>query len=424
MKLVVFLNNLGLGGTEKAACRWAWGLKERGHEVSVLTLADGPRRAELEAHNIPVRVIEASAQKIAGALREIQPDAIHAHAPGHPHDGDVLGEALKLLSKIPVVQTNVFGHLSHPPEDAWTDFRLFISWTSCVQAARRSFRRLDENFFRRASVAVYPLDPLDPSPADTVRSFRKNLGVAEDEILFGRLGRPDLGKWSNLALDAFRLALRRNAKIKMLLREPPPEIAEQLRAAPDSDHFIMLPATADAGEIRLTLSALDVVLHTAINGESFGYGIAEPMNLGKPVITHSVPWQDQAQIELARHGECGFVASTPLAMADAILNLANDAARRSQMGQAAQSHIRALADPETSVARVEKVMQAAVEQRDNPYAAEDLRRAGETAAYLDRHQFGHTWREQAALRPFYYRAHFYEFRRALRLKFSAESRRH
>ena len=415
MKIIIFLNNLGLGGTEKAACRWAWGLKERGHEVSVLTLADGPRRAELEAHNISAREVEPSAQKIAGALREIQPDAIHAHAPGHPHDGDVLGEALKLLSKIPVVQTNVFGHLSHPPEDAWTDFRLFISWTSCVQAARRSFRRLDENFFRRASVAVYPLDPLDPSPADTVRSFRKNLGVAEDEILFGRLGRPDLGKWSNLALDAFRLALRRNAKIKMLLREPPPEIAEQLRAAPDARHFIMLPATADAGEIRLTLSALDVVLHTAINGESFGYGIAEPMNLGKPVITHSVPWQDQAQIELARHGECGFVVSTPSAMAGAILRLANDASRRCQFGLAAQKHIRALADPAASISRLEKVLRAVIEKRDNPFAPEDLRRAKETAAYLDAHQFGHSLSEQIALRPLHYRVRFHEWRKSFQL---------
>jgi len=49
-----------------------------------------------------------------------------------------LGQALKLLPKrIPVVQTNVFGRLNNPAEDAWTDFRLFISWMSCVQAARR-----------------------------------------------------------------------------------------------------------------------------------------------------------------------------------------------------------------------------------------------------------------------------------------------
>lgn len=414
MKILVFINSLGLGGTEKAAVRWAWGLSARGHQVAFLSLADGPRRAELEPHRIPVRIVEASAPKIAEVLREFHPDAIHAHAPGDPQPGDVLGGALKLLpQKIPVVQTNVFGHLYNPREDEWTDFRLFISWTSCVQAARRVFRRLDADFFKRDSVAVYPLDPLEPALDENIRAFRQKLGVADDEILFGRLGRPDLGKWSGLAVDAFRLAVRRNAKIKLLLREAPPEVAAQLRAAPDARRFILLPATADAAELLLTLSALDVVLHTACNGESFGYGIAEPMNLGRPVITHSVPWQDQAQIELVRHGECGLVASTPAAMAGAILRLAGDVSLRREMGAAAQKHIRVLSATDTSLNRLEKVLHAAVEKRDNPFAAEDLQRAKATAAYLDAQQFGHSLLEQIALRPLYYRVCFNQFRKVL-----------
>ncbi|MGA3283143.1 MAG: hypothetical protein ABSD57_01620 [Verrucomicrobiota bacterium] len=78
MKIIIFLNNLGLGGTEKAAFRWAWGMKERVNQVTVLTLADGPRRIELEQHHVPARVVGISADKIAGVLREIQPDVIHA----------------------------------------------------------------------------------------------------------------------------------------------------------------------------------------------------------------------------------------------------------------------------------------------------------------------------------------------------------
>ncbi len=381
----------------------------------MLTLRDGPRRAELEQHGVPVQIIAKSAQTIAAVVQEIVPDIIHTHAPGHPHEGDVLGEALALLpGKIPVVQTNVFGQLQNARENAWTDFRLFISWTSCVQAARRSFRKLDEDFFRRASVAVYPMDPVDSPSAADMSAFRKQLGVSDDEVLFGRLSRPDPNKWTNLALDAFTNALRRNRKIKLLLREPPPLVAEKLRASLDALHFIILPATADAEELRLTLSALDVVLHTSLMGESFGYGIAEPMNLGKPVITHSVPWVDQAQIELARHGECGFVASTPATMARAILVLANDPALRNRMGAAARQHIRALADPEISISRLEAVLRAAVEKRDNPFAAEDLDRARATAAYLDAHQFGHSWLEQLALRPLYYRVRFHQLRRFFR----------
>jgi SAM-dependent methyltransferase len=65
--------------------------------------------------------------------------------------------------------------LWNPREAAWTDFRLFVSWTSCVQAARRSFCALDAAFFRRASVAVNPLDPDDGPPADQVAAFRQRL---------------------------------------------------------------------------------------------------------------------------------------------------------------------------------------------------------------------------------------------------------
>jgi glycosyltransferase involved in cell wall biosynthesis len=414
MKLVVLINSLGLGGTEKAAGRWARGLQARGHAVTVLTLADGPRRAELEAFKIPVRTVAAQAAVVAEALRDLGPEVIHAHAPGYPHSGDVLGAALKLLpQKIPVVQTNVFGRLENPREEAWTDYRLFISWTSGVQAARRSFRKLEADFFRHASVAVYPLDPVEPASAAEIAAFRQQHGVADDEILFGRLARPEPNKWSPLVVDAFRRAQRCHPKLKLLLREPPPLVADELRAAPDADRFVLLPATLEAEELRLTLSALDVVLHTSSIGESFGYGIAEPMNLGKPVLTHSVPWQDQAQIELVRHGVCGFVTSTPAAMAAAMVKLAADSELRQTMGRQAQRHIRTLADPEVSLNRLETLLRSALKRRPNPLAPGDLVKARDAAAYLDAHQFGHSWREQLALRPFYYRVRFHEFRKSL-----------
>ncbi len=206
------------------------------------------------------------------------------------------------------------------------------------------------------------------------------------------------------------MALQKNPHIKLLLREPPPEVAAKLRASPEADRSVILPATANPGELQLTLSALDVVLHTSLIGESFGYGLAEPMNLGKPVITHSVPWGDQAQIELVREGEGGFVASTPVAMAHKILIFAEDSGLRRQLGGQARKHIRELANPEVSIQRLETILQAAINGTDNPFAAEDLAQARTTAAYLDQQQFGHSWREQLALRPHHYRVRLHEFR--------------
>jgi glycosyltransferase involved in cell wall biosynthesis len=412
VRIAVFTNQLGIGGSEKAACRWAYGLAERGHEVEVLTLSDGPRRTELEAHGIRVRICAAEKMSILQQLQEFRPDVIHSHAPGHAHQGDVLGEALKVTSKkIPVLQTNIFGQLDNPKENAWTDFRLFISWTSCVQAARRKFKSLDKEFFRHASIAVYPLDPDDGPDASEAEKFRLQHGIGPDEILFGRLSRPEPNKWTDLAVDAFRIAVTQNPRIKLLLREPPAAVAQSLKEARDHERFIVLPATDAAHELARTMASLDVVLHTSSVGESFGYGIAEPMNFGKPVIANSTPWLDQAQIELVRHGECGFVVSTADTVADAILKLAGDADLRNRFGRSAQAHVRALADPTKSIDRLEIALRTAVSGRDNPRAPEDLAKAKEAEAYLDRYQFGHTWREQLALRPAYYLTRFQQWRR-------------
>jgi glycosyltransferase involved in cell wall biosynthesis len=406
MRIVIFINQLGLGGSEKAACRWARGLVERGHTVHVLTLKDGPRRAELESHGVSV-VVTTAAIQIRQQLHELKPDIINAHAPGHPHEGDVLGEALAPLPKIPVVQSNIFGHLDNPKEDAWTDFRLFVSWTSCVQAAQRSFQSLNKDFFRRASVAVYPVDPDDGPSALEVENFRRDHGIQPEEVLFGRLSRPEPNKWTDLAIHAFRIAARKNRRLKLLLREPPPAVRHGLKNAADSDRFIVLPATNDAGELARTIASLDAVLHTSVVGESFGYGIAEPMNFGKPVIANSTPWQDQAQIELVRHGECGFISSTPRTVADAILRLANDVDLRTKLGGNAKSHIRKLADPEESMNRIESALEATASGNENPHATADLTRARAAAAYLGEHQFGHSFSEQIALRPLHYRVQFH-----------------
>jgi molybdenum cofactor biosynthesis enzyme MoaA len=134
------------------------------------------------------------------------------------------------------------------------------------------------------------------------------------------------------------------------------------------------------------------------------------MNYGKPVIANSTPWQDQAQIELVRHGECGFIASTPKTIAEAISKLANDAELRTRLGKNAQTNIRALADPEESTNRLEAALEAVASGRENPRASEDLARTQSAGAYLDQQQFGHSLNEQIALRPLHYRVRFHEWR--------------
>jgi glycosyltransferase involved in cell wall biosynthesis len=432
MNLTVFLNELGLGGTEKAACLWSGLLKQKHPDwkIQVLSLQNGPRRADLERFGIPVHVCPTSLiSNNVGFLsdRLHSADVIHAHCPGSRHQGDILGQVFKELGrKIPVVQTNIFGRLDNTLEDEWTNFRLFISWTSCVQAARRSGRKLDLDFFRHQSVAVYPvIDPFG-STAEVQGSrailqkaadeFRASIGLKSCHVLFGRFSRPEPNKWTPLVLDAFLAAYRENPNIRLLLREPPPAVASNLLSQKLATWFpyanqergttnleptnssanrhpssiILLPATSDPDELTISQLACDVALHTSSIGESFGYGLAEPMTLGKPVITNSVPWNDQAQIELVRHGECGFIASTVSSMKDAILRMVGSRERRMRDGELAREHILQVADPKESTNRVEMAMKSAVERTENPMAEQNLEAARIAAEYLDKHQWGHS----------------------------------
>lgn len=321
--------------------------------------------------------------------------------------------------RIPVVQTNIFGQLRNPAEDSWTDFRLFISWTSCVQAARRSKRKLDAAFFKRQSVAVYPVEAVSAAESGQWKveseRFREALGLSREHILFGRFSRPEPNKWTPLALEAFLAAYRRNPKIRLLLREPPPEVTRRLLAdglgmvfqattrnpqpaTRNSPPIHILPATADPDELAISQMACDVILHTSSIGESFGYGIAEPMALGKPVITNSVPWHDQAQIELVRHGECGLVASSRPSMAAAILRLSKDENARNNYGNTARQHILRLADSKSSTDRLLLALECAIKGYNNPSTEDDFASAERAADYLDSHQWGETWEDFCHLR--------------------------
>lgn len=403
MKISIFLAALGLGGTEKAAALWANALQARGHTLELLAMQDGPGRGRF-ADSIPFHEVR-EPEAVADCLRRFRPDVIQLHAPGFPFPGDVLWQALARLDfKVPTVQTNVFGLLINPADDPWVTGRTFISWTSCVQAAQRKMRPLDEAFFRRATVASYPLPPARPaSPAD-VAAFRRELGVEEDEVLFGKFARPDMTKWSNLALDGFRAARRSNRRVKFLVRELPAEVREKSADLIAEKVLIPLPITSDETLLGLTISSIDVLLHTSRIGESFGYGIAEAMDLEKPVITDCTPRCDQAQVELVVHGETGFLANSPRRICHEILRLAGDADLRRRLGRNGAAHIRRLADPEVSTTRLEGFLEAMVQGRDNPRLAADLQTARAARDHLARHAFGHDPLDAAVLRLEYFAA--------------------
>jgi len=410
MKITVFLHRLGLGGTEKAAGIWAKHLLNfPGVEgIRVAAQEDGPRRQEFQDGGLDVCVTDKRALQEAIAWAEV----VHSHFVGIPSSAAFLADAIgKSGRKIPVVETNVFGKFRLlPSENSGVAYRLFISGVSCVQAARRAGLPLNADFFCRQSVAVYPIERLSENELKSVQraagAWRISMGLNPLHTLFGRFSRPEPNKWTPMVLHSFLRAYGKNRSIRLLLQEPPPDVAKELirqnlavgfGAKDPQKPILLLPATADSRALAISQSACDVILHTSSIGESFGYGIAEPMALGKPVITHSVPWHDQAQLELVRAGETGLIASVISSLTRAILQLADDPALRASLGLAAQRHISELSDPKISVQKIMTALRCAAENHDNPDQAMDAEHILQTARYLDRAQWGSGLRERLYL---------------------------
>ncbi len=401
MKIVIFLNALGLGGTEKAALLWAEGLQKRGHTLHLISLLDGPRRKNFENLGIEVTLHSGDSLQLQKTLQSLQPDLIHAHCPGFPHTGDILGAALAGIPKIPVVQTNIFGRLDNPRENQWTDFRLFVSRTSAIQAALAQNPEFPQKFFENHSYCSNPLLPEEPLSSQEIQKFRESIGVRPDEILWGRIARPETHKWSLLSLVAFRLARKKNQKIKLLLREPPPGVALSLQTGRDREAYIILKETDNEQELKLTLSSLQGVLHATLFGESFGYTLAEAMALGIPSITNSTPWGDQAQLELIQHHQTGIQASIPETMREAILELSNHPEKRIQYGQAARQSIQKLANIDQSVDRLESIFQSVLKKIPHSFQSQDYQELKEMKNRFQETQFGHHPQEKYLLNALY-----------------------
>lgn len=89
--------------------------------------------------------------------------------------------------------------------------------------------------------------------------------------------------------------------------------------------------------------------------------------MGIPCITNSTPWADQAQLELVAHEKTGLHASTPETMSEALLELSQNTKKRIDFGNEAKARIHQISNPQTSLLKLEKMIEAVVQELSNPF---------------------------------------------------------
>ena len=321
MKVVLAVNGLGLGGTEKAVQTHALAFDRDLVDVSVVAVReDGVRRKVLEAAGIEVNCAGGDPQR----LRELFAGADVVHVTRAGVAEPLVPEAVAAAGVGVLVESNVFGAVDASAGERSFSAHLFPS-KMCAWRYRTRLGLDGPGFHERHKVSFWPVDiarlrELAPEP----REARERLGLDPDRPVVIRVGRANDRKWRDLIVDMVPPLLERAPEAQVVFVGTTPAKLRRLDRLGVLERTLLLPPTSDEAELATFYAAADVFVTAAEIGESHSFAIEEAMCLGVPVVTCSTPWVDNAQIEQVDNGETGWLADHPQPFAEAVASLLDD----------------------------------------------------------------------------------------------------
>ena len=277
-------------------------------------------------------------RRLVSLLREIRPQVVHTHS----SKAGILGRAAAAKAGIPCVHT-IHGAAFHYGQRA-------IAYRSYVAAekwaARRTARFISvadamTDEYVREGVAprdrfttIYSGFDVEPflNPPRSREEIRRELGLAPDDIVVGKIARLFTLKGHEFLLAVAKQVVERCPKVKFLfvgdgiLRG---RYEAEIAAMGLSNHFLfsgLVPPT----RIPELIGAMDIVAHTS-QWEGLARVLPQGLIAGKPVVTYDVGGAREVVVS----GETGFLlprdSIEPLR--DAICVLAESPEMRRQFGE-------------------------------------------------------------------------------------------
>jgi glycosyltransferase involved in cell wall biosynthesis len=281
----------------------------------------------------------AAGRELVRVLRRIRPDVLHTHNPKTGVLGRILGRAVG----VPVVVNTCHG-LWIRPGDPWAR-RAFVLGTEGA-AARVSHAELYQNATDHATLGrAVPrwrsrvvgngtdLTRFRPDPAHRA-AVRRRLGVTDDELLVGGVGRQVEEKG---ILEYVEAAARLAGKARFVWIGPAdPDKPDAVSEAAQSKDVEFLGARSDMPELY---NALDVFVLPS-HREGFSRSAMEAASSRLPMVLSDI----RGCREIGTHDEHLLLVppGEPGALADAIDRLLTDPPLRERLAEAARA--RALAE--------------------------------------------------------------------------------
>lgn len=350
LRIAVTLSRRSWGGASTMARDLAMGLAERGHEVTFLGHPRSPLRARLEGRVpfVPVlRGRDVPLLAMPGVLRALRARRVECILCGYRRDLSFILPVARLLG-IPVALSWVAGPLTSPgplQRALWKRVDAHVA----NSMATRSELRLHAPWLPEARVRVV-YNGVDTAVIDAARPA--DLGLPEGAVGVGFIGRLSWEKGLGDLARAWPAVAEAVPGAELVIVGGGADEALLRRQLGDAPRVRWLGFRADGAAI---MKALDVVVVPS-RYESFGLVAAEAMAAGRPVVVARAGGLP----EVVRDGVDGIVVepASPERLAEAIVALCRDGARRSRMGEAGRQRIRAGFGIEAAVAGYERVLLA------------------------------------------------------------------
>ncbi len=286
-----------------------------------------------------------SAATLGRELRHGGYDVVHVHEPNAP----VASWYATAASRVPTVATfhsySTSGVANRLAANFFGVRRLYAKLSARIAVSEAAQWTAQRYYGGRYRIVPNGVDLSAARPDHEKRG---------DELRVVFIGRAEERKGLPVLLRAFEALRGVGVPARLTVAGPTPDEVEPLLLEPEG---IEIAGQVDEAEKWRLLGEADVLCAPSLGGESFGMVLTEAFASGTPVVASDIA----GYRDVARHGRDGLLvpAGDAVALGEALLELASDPARRSQMAAAGRERAERFAWP--NVAReVESVYEGAL----------------------------------------------------------------
>jgi glycosyltransferase involved in cell wall biosynthesis len=321
----------------------ATGLRERGHEVTIVSRPDpllqsGAEAAGVGFAGLPLRneFDVVSAWKLGRLFQDKKPEVVHVHK-GVAHS---VALAATLMYRVPAFVVNRGVSF---PLDVWNRTKFRTSRVDRVVTVCRQIKDVVVTSGKLPSdkvVVVYAgtdVNRFDPDRWDA-RAFRREKGIADDKVLVGQVGVRDWKGWKEL-IDATAAALPQFPSLHLALIgcRNEREFSEVLSYAKERGAGGSVSAIEYRDDMPNVFASCDLVVDASWAGTGITGTVREAMSMRKPVIATDCGGNG----ELVSSPSVGWLipARNVNALAAAMIEVMADLVRRTRVGINARDHV-------------------------------------------------------------------------------------